>query len=155
GRARDARGGARLPRSDRRAARRQAGRRHPRLEGGRPLPRHGERDGRRRVAHPAAVPIRRIEPAQRPAPAAAQAGNRRLRRSRLRDGGLMVSKFDYAPAPESRDIARLKPSYQIFVDGQFRDGTGDAVKTINPADEEPLAEIAEAGPSDVDDAIAA
>jgi aldehyde dehydrogenase (NAD+) len=67
----------------------------------------------------------------------------------------MVSKFEYAPAPESRDIARLKPSYQIFVDGVFRDGTGDAVKTINPADEEPLAEVAEAGVSDVDDAIAA
>src|SRR5919197_1294761 len=63
--------------------------------------------------------------------------------------------FDYAPAPESRDIARLKPSYQIFVDGRFRDGTGEAIKTINPADEEPLAEVAEAGPSDVDDAIAA
>ncbi|MDT4945249.1 MAG: aldehyde dehydrogenase [Pseudonocardiales bacterium] len=63
--------------------------------------------------------------------------------------------FEYAPAPESRDIARLKPSYQIFVDGAFRDGAGEAIKTINPADEEPLAEVAEAGPSDVDDAVAA
>jgi aldehyde dehydrogenase (NAD+) len=67
----------------------------------------------------------------------------------------MTGKFEYAPAPESRDIARLKPSYQIFVDGRFRDGSGEAVKTINPADEEPLAEVAEAGPSDVDDAIRA
>src|SRR3954449_1748876 len=63
--------------------------------------------------------------------------------------------FDYAPAPESRDIARLKPSYQIFVDGKFRDGSGEAIKTINPADGEPLAEVAEAGPSDVDDAVRA
>ncbi|WP_375488567.1 aldehyde dehydrogenase family protein [uncultured Jatrophihabitans sp.] len=63
--------------------------------------------------------------------------------------------FEYAPAPESRDIARLKPSYQIFVDGQFRDGSGDAVKTINPADEEPLAEVSEAGVSDVEDAVRA
>jgi aldehyde dehydrogenase (NAD+) len=63
--------------------------------------------------------------------------------------------FEYAPAPESRDIARLKPSYQIFVDGRFRDGSGDAIKTVNPADETPLAEVAEAGPSDVDDAVAA
>src|SRR3954462_4003733 len=63
--------------------------------------------------------------------------------------------FVYAPAPESRDIARLRPSYQIFVDGEFRDGTGDAVKTLNPADEEPLAEVAEAGPSDVEDAVRA
>jgi aldehyde dehydrogenase (NAD+) len=63
--------------------------------------------------------------------------------------------FEYAPAPESRDIARLKPSYQIFVDGAFRDGTGEAVKSINPADEEPLAEVTEAGTSDVDDAVRA
>jgi aldehyde dehydrogenase (NAD+) len=67
----------------------------------------------------------------------------------------MSPVFDYAPAPESRDLARLRPSYQIFVDGQFRDGTGDSIKTINPADEEPLAEVSEAGPSDVDDAVAA
>jgi aldehyde dehydrogenase (NAD+) len=66
-----------------------------------------------------------------------------------------MSTFEYAPAPEARDIARLKPSYQIFVNGEFRDGAGDAIKTINPADEEPLAEVAEAGTSDVDDAIRA
>jgi len=61
--------------------------------------------------------------------------------------------FEYAPAPESREVARLRPSYQIFVDGAFRDGAGEAIKTINPADESPLAEVAEAGPSDVDDAV--
>src|SRR5580693_7449012 len=66
-----------------------------------------------------------------------------------------MTRFEYAPAPESRDIARLRPSYQIFVDGAFRDGSGEAVKSINPADESPLAEVAEAGPADVDDAIAA
>jgi aldehyde dehydrogenase (NAD+) len=67
----------------------------------------------------------------------------------------MSAKFDYAPAPESRETARVKPSYQIFVGGKFRDGSGEAVKTINPADEAPIAEVAEAGPADVDDAIAA
>ena len=65
------------------------------------------------------------------------------------------SPFEYAPAPESREIARLRPSYQIFVAGKFRDGRGEAVKTINPADESPLAEIAEAGPADVSDAVTA
>jgi aldehyde dehydrogenase (NAD+) len=63
--------------------------------------------------------------------------------------------FDYAPAPESRDIARLKPGYQIFVGGAFRDGRGESIKTINPADEQPLAEVSEAGTADVDDAVAA
>src|SRR5579863_4328841 len=67
----------------------------------------------------------------------------------------MSKVFEYAPAPESRDIARLRPSYQIFVNGEFRDGGSEPVKTINPADETPLAEVAEAGPADVDDAIRA
>ena len=66
-----------------------------------------------------------------------------------------MATFEYAPAPESRDVARLKPSYGIFIDGAFREGSGDAVKTINPADETPLAEVTEAGPRDVDDAVAA
>jgi aldehyde dehydrogenase (NAD+) len=66
-----------------------------------------------------------------------------------------MAKFEYAPAPESRDIARLRASYDIFVDGGFRDGAGEAIKTINPANEEPLAEVAEAAPSDVDDAVRA
>jgi aldehyde dehydrogenase (NAD+) len=61
--------------------------------------------------------------------------------------------FDYAPAPESRDLARLRPAYQIFIDGTFRDGRGESIKTINPADATPLAEISEAGVADVDDAV--
>jgi aldehyde dehydrogenase (NAD+) len=63
--------------------------------------------------------------------------------------------FEYAPAPESRDVARLRASYGIFVDGEFRDGSGEAIKTINPATEEPLAEVAEASPADVEAAVAA
>jgi aldehyde dehydrogenase (NAD+) len=66
-----------------------------------------------------------------------------------------MNAFEYAPAPESRDIARLKPSYGIFVDGELRAGRGEAIKTINPANEEPLAEVAEANAEDVDDAVAA
>jgi aldehyde dehydrogenase (NAD+) len=63
--------------------------------------------------------------------------------------------WEYAPAPESRDIANLKPSYQMFVDGQFVDGTGDALKTINPATGEVLAEVGTASPADVDRAVQA
>jgi aldehyde dehydrogenase (NAD+) len=66
-----------------------------------------------------------------------------------------MAVFEYAPAPESRDIARLKPSYGIYVNGEFRDGRGEAIKTINPANEEPLAEVFEAAASDVDDAVKA
>jgi aldehyde dehydrogenase (NAD+) len=63
--------------------------------------------------------------------------------------------FAYAPAPESAGIARLKPSYGIFLAGEFRPGRGEAVKTVNPANEEPLAEVAEADAADVDDAVTA
>ncbi len=63
--------------------------------------------------------------------------------------------FDYAPATESAAIGNVRSSYGVFVDGRFRDGSGPAVKTINPATEEPLAEVSEAGPSDVVDAVAA
>src|SRR6195952_273032 len=66
-----------------------------------------------------------------------------------------MAVFEYAPAPESRETARLRASYGIFADGQSRAGRGEAVKTINPATEEPLAEVAEAGPQDVTDAIKA
>ncbi|HEX6025336.1 MAG TPA: aldehyde dehydrogenase family protein [Solirubrobacter sp.] len=65
-------------------------------------------------------------------------------------------KWDYAPAPESRDAASLKPSYELFIDGEFRapeDGT--RVQTINPSNEEPLAEVAFAGPKDVERAVEA
>ncbi len=65
-------------------------------------------------------------------------------------------KFEYAPAPESRAIVDLKPSYGLFIDGQFVDTVdGRTFKTVSPASEEVLAEITEAGPTDVDRAVAA
>ncbi|HYH33954.1 MAG TPA: aldehyde dehydrogenase family protein [Nocardioides sp.] len=63
--------------------------------------------------------------------------------------------FDYAPAPESRSIVDIKPSYGLFVDGEFVDGHGGSFKTISPATEEVLAEVAEADESDVDAAVKA
>jgi aldehyde dehydrogenase (NAD+) len=68
--------------------------------------------------------------------------------------------WTYAPAPESRDTARLRESYGMFVDGEFSAGSspsGEAatLKTINPATEEVLAEVAVAGEADVDRAVAA
>ena len=64
--------------------------------------------------------------------------------------------FVYSPAPESRDIVRLADSYDLFVDGEFVPArSGATLTTINPADEEPLAEVALAGPEDVDRAVRA
>ncbi|WP_031467018.1 aldehyde dehydrogenase family protein [Sciscionella sediminilitoris] len=64
-------------------------------------------------------------------------------------------EWEYAPAPENRDIARLKPDYRMFVDGEFVEGAGPGLKSINPATEEVLAEVSTAAPSDVDTAVAA
>ncbi len=67
-----------------------------------------------------------------------------------------TTKFEYAPAPESRAILDLQSSYGLFIDGQFVDtADGRTFKTVSPASEEVLAEITEAGPTDVDRAVAA
>ena len=67
-----------------------------------------------------------------------------------------MGKFEYAPAPESRDVVALKGSYGLFIDGDFVPGLGDGVfKTISPATEEVLAEVTEASPADVDRAVSA
>ncbi|MCR6488600.1 aldehyde dehydrogenase family protein [Amycolatopsis sp. OK19-0408] len=63
--------------------------------------------------------------------------------------------FEYAPAPESRAIANLKDHYKPFVNGEFVDGSGEPLKTINPATEEVLAEVGTASKSDVDTAVKA
>ncbi|MEV4660877.1 aldehyde dehydrogenase family protein [Micromonospora echinofusca] len=64
--------------------------------------------------------------------------------------------FEYAPAPESRSVVDLKASYGLFVDGDFVDpADGGTFKTVNPASEEVLAEVAEAGTQDVERAVRA
>ncbi|MBA2455037.1 MAG: aldehyde dehydrogenase family protein [Nocardioidaceae bacterium] len=64
--------------------------------------------------------------------------------------------FEYAPAPESRSIVDIASSYGLFIGGEFVDTRdGHTFKTISPASEEVLAEVTEAGPADVDAAVAA
>jgi aldehyde dehydrogenase (NAD+) len=67
-----------------------------------------------------------------------------------------VSDYDYSPAPEARAIARLRPSYGMFVDGRFTEGSGGgSFETVNPADESVLATVALSDAADVDSAVAA
>jgi acyl-CoA reductase-like NAD-dependent aldehyde dehydrogenase len=67
-----------------------------------------------------------------------------------------MTKFEYAPAPESRAIADIKSSYGLFINGEFTDPVdGTQFKSISPATEEVLAEITSAGQEDVDRAVAA
>jgi len=45
-----------------------------------------------------------------------------------------MAKFDYAPAPESRAIVTIRPSYGLFIGGEFVQSTdGSRFKTINPS----------------------
>ncbi|MCM1972481.1 aldehyde dehydrogenase family protein [Streptomyces sp. ZAF1911] len=68
----------------------------------------------------------------------------------------MASAFEYAPAPESRSVVDIAPSYGLFIDGEFTDAAdGKVFKTVSPASEEVLAEIAQAGAADVDRAVKA
>ncbi len=66
-----------------------------------------------------------------------------------------MASWEYSPAPESVATGRLQPSYRMFVGGEFVDGAGAPLKTLNPATEEVLAEVATAATSDIDDAVAA
>ena len=69
---------------------------------------------------------------------------------------LVTPTWDYAPAPEARDLANIKPSYGLFIDGEFVDPKdGEVFKTVDPSSEEVLAEVATAGPADVDAAVKA
>ncbi len=64
--------------------------------------------------------------------------------------------WEYATAPESTDIVRLEDRYGLFIGGEFVEPkSGTFFRTINPATEETLAEVAEAGPEDVDLAVKA
>ncbi|MDO0912227.1 aldehyde dehydrogenase family protein [Streptomyces sp. DT2A-34] len=68
----------------------------------------------------------------------------------------MASAFEYAPAPESRAIVDIAPSYGLFIDGEFTEAAdGKVFKTVSPSTEEVLSEIAQAGEADVDRAVKA
>ncbi len=106
------------------------------------------------------LPHRRLVAAERPADAVPEDTDRALRPS----GGLLKGMttsdtrtkivWDYAPAPESPEHVRLKDSYGLFIGGEFRDPTdGTRVPSVNPATEEPLAEVAFAGEADLRAAV--
>ncbi|NYV76790.1 aldehyde dehydrogenase family protein [Streptomyces sp. UH6] len=64
--------------------------------------------------------------------------------------------FEYAPAPESRSVVDIAPSYGLFIDGEFTEAAdGRVFKTVSPSTEEVLSEVARAGEADVERAVAA
>jgi len=64
--------------------------------------------------------------------------------------------WSYAPAPESKDHIQLREKYDLFINGKWvKPSSGKYFKTINPADESFLAEVAQADDKDVDKAVKA
>jgi aldehyde dehydrogenase (NAD+) len=64
--------------------------------------------------------------------------------------------WDYAPAPEATDIVSIASSYDLFIGGEFVPPAGGGhFATLNPATEQPLAEVAQATEQDVDRAVRA
>jgi aldehyde dehydrogenase (NAD+) len=68
---------------------------------------------------------------------------------------LTTPTWEYAPAPEARSLTRI-PTTRLFIGGEFVDPVdGGTLKTVDPSTEEVLAEVATAGPADVDAAVRA
>jgi aldehyde dehydrogenase (NAD+) len=64
--------------------------------------------------------------------------------------------WQYAPAPESTEPVAIADRYGLFVGGAFvRPKSGKYFATINPATQQPLAEVALANQKDVDAAVQA
>jgi aldehyde dehydrogenase (NAD+) len=75
---------------------------------------------------------------------------------RRQDRAPVPSGWDYAPAPEARDIVTLQKRYGVFIGGELVDPkSGEYFPTLDPSTEEPLAEVAQAGKEDVDLAVRA
>ena len=66
-----------------------------------------------------------------------------------------LNSLAYDPAPENPSIARLRPSYGLFIDGEFTDpARHEQFATVNPATEVQLATVARANDADVERAVA-
>jgi len=60
------------------------------------------------------------------------------------------ASWDYAPAPEAREIVSFERRYGLFIGGkQVSPKSRTWFSTISPSTEEPLAEVAQAGQKDV------
>ncbi len=67
-----------------------------------------------------------------------------------------IADWAYAPAPQATDVVRIAAENGLFIGGEFVPAAdGRQFATVNPATEEPLAQVAEAAQADVDRAVAA
>jgi aldehyde dehydrogenase (NAD+) len=65
-------------------------------------------------------------------------------------------EWEYAPAPEARDVVEIRERYGLFVGGEeIEPRSGEWLTSISPSTEEELFEFAQAGAEDVDRAVGA
>ena len=66
------------------------------------------------------------------------------------------TRWDYAPSPESTKLVKIKDHYDLFINGRFVPSVSKKYfKTVNPATEDVLSEVALAGEEDVNRAVSA
>jgi aldehyde dehydrogenase (NAD+) len=73
---------------------------------------------------------------------------------RKQDRAPVPSGWDYAPAPEARDLVQLRDRYGLFVGGDWLEPQ-ETYATIDPSTEQPLAEIGQATAQEIDLAVRA
>jgi aldehyde dehydrogenase (NAD+) len=71
---------------------------------------------------------------------------------RKRDRAPVPTQWDYAPAPEARDLVELRERYGHFVGGEWLEPK-ETYTTIDPSSEEPLTEVGQATKGEVDLAV--
>jgi acyl-CoA reductase-like NAD-dependent aldehyde dehydrogenase len=65
-----------------------------------------------------------------------------------------LTEWEYAPAPEGRDIVELRKRYGLFIGGEeVEPRSGEWFESISPSTEEVLFEVAQAGAEDVGAAV--
>jgi aldehyde dehydrogenase (NAD+) len=76
--------------------------------------------------------------------------------ARRAESAPIPTAWDYAPAPEARDIVKIQERYGLFIGGKFVEPlSGERYQTLDPAREEPLSEVAQANKADVNRAVKA
>src|SRR5213076_1995075 len=67
---------------------------------------------------------------------------------RTKDRAPIPAGWEYASAPESRDLVTLRERYGLFVGGEWLEPK-ESYTTIDPSNEESLAEIGQASETEV------
>jgi len=73
---------------------------------------------------------------------------------RKQDRAPVPSSWEYAPAPEARDLVQLRDRYGLFIGGDWIEPK-ETYETIDPSTEASLAQVGQATPEEIDVAVKA